>query len=549
MRKSAFLCGPLLMAALVATSRAAPDQADGSRANEILSAMPLVAPANEGVPYEMYSGAVPRLLLEVPREPHILLLTANVATKSALGHYRKMIEKSLESKGTVILRGTREELLELKPNWVRVWPDAETIILTSRSGTRVEGLRTEGAGNWQAVGKIAGEQVRQARAAEAELKQMARPEGATRVRRSTDNGDGSMKAVAFDIRPRTPVEMCSAFGNSLLTAYDRPLTADEEASFSRELNRWCQSGTLSYYQVASAQHAVPKWTYTDKPKLTLVTEWALVRSEDKLVPANSKHYFWIKTTSDAAGTGFTRKLEDTAAYRNHVMYGLMDVAIHTGWGGMNLQDASKWTYPVGIDDWVNKDPDLFGCGVRTHAENCPSGISVARLFPSDTYNNNVTVSDGDALSISGVVGLAGGAHSIKSVLTINGTRSKERVASIHMMDVRTSTAQPFSRSTRWRPDIAAVWDYLQAKNASGQFGSAVPSAATINPEYDVAWQIPIEKNRGKVMKFNIVYEAGWNNCVRYWCASMQPPPDRTIPPQARVYWSDSLMVDLRSESL
>lgn len=56
---------------------------------------------------------------------------------------------------------------------------------------------------------------------------------------------------------------------------------------------------------------------------------------------------------------------------------------------------------------------------------------------------------------------------------------------------------------------------------TGPYGTATPTASTLNPEYDLLWQIPLQANRGKQMLFKIVYEADWNNCVREDCAGMR----------------------------
>ncbi|WP_157639231.1 hypothetical protein [Burkholderia ubonensis] len=56
---------------------------------------------------------------------------------------------------------------------------------------------------------------------------------------------------------------------------------------------------------------------------------------------------------------------------------------------------------------------------------------------------------------------------------------------------------------------------------TGPYGTATPTASTLNPEYVLLWQIPLQTNRGKQMLFKIVYEAGWNNCIREDCAGMR----------------------------
>lgn len=518
--------------------------------------MPVVSPLNQGEQSMLDALPGHKVMLDVPDEPHIFILDGALIKYSGISHYKKLVDKSLRRSGTVVLKGERDVLLELKPDWLNVWPDSNTIILTSRMGARVDGVRDRDASDFRHIVKIIEKQVKSAREAEASLLVMKNNKG--RYRRSTDSVEVGRK-VAFSLRPGSPVETCTDFGNNLIDGtFGRPLKKEEQQALSIELSRWCQSGTLSNYQAAIGSSAVPRWLYTEQPKLSLLTEWALIRSEDTLVPSNSKYLLWVKTVGQGAGAGFTRSLHDTATFKNNVMYGLLDATIHAGWGNIFPDKANSWAYPTGRDNWASSDPALFGCNFGDRGSICPSSASVVRLFPSDTFNNQINIAQSTSLSIGGTFGVkglssdagseGGPVKGINATFNISSADAITKSSTISLTNVQTSSALKFSRSTRWRPDVPAIWDYLVSRSIVGNFGEATPTAATINPEYDVLWQIPAKPNRGKVMKFSIIYEAGWNNCVREICAVMETPPDKTIPPQKRVFWSDSVLVDFRVRS-
>ncbi|MGU7816800.1 hypothetical protein [Burkholderia sp. AW49-1] len=297
--------------------------------------------------------------------------------------------------------------------------------------------------------------------------------------------------------------------------------------------------------------AVPDWATAAKARLNLLTEWALIRSEDALAPANSAFYFWVKTVGEGAGSGFTRAFHDTATYHSNVMYGLVDATIHAGWGRTYLRERRSWTYPAGSEYWSMRDPKLFGCNFGDSGSICPTSASVIRLFPSDSFDNQVTVANTTALQFGGTVGVAGTASAAPSaqvsvLLNLNHTNTTTRTSTVTLTHAQTSAANHYSRTTRWRPDVPAIWDYLVSRRITGPFGTATPTASTLNPEYDMLWQIPLQANRGKTMRFTIIHEAGWNNCVREDCAGMRQPPDRTIPAQQRGCWADSVAVNLTS---
>ncbi|EDT42413.1 hypothetical protein [Burkholderia ambifaria] len=550
----------LFMGCMVVLSGATVAAADSDRSGHMtdpLENMPVVLPMNDGGGAILEALPGRRVMLEVPDESHIFVLDASLIKYRNLLHYKNMVTKSLRNNGTVVLKGERDSLLALKPDWLKVWPDSNTIILTSRMGTSVDGVRDRGVRDARHIVEAIERHVRLAKRRESSILMLTNDVIESRNKRSGATGDAT-KEVAFSLHPSSPVETCTGFGNGLVKqGFSRPLTKEERRVLSDEVSRWCQSGTLSNYQAAIATSAVPRWLYTEQPKLNLMTEWALIRSEDKVVPENSKYFFWVKTVGQGSGTGFTRSLHDTATFRNNVMYGLLDATIYSGWGNSYPYRENSWSYPVGTDDWSSAEPALFGCNFGDRGSVCPSGASVVHLFPSDTFNNSVSVAKSTAFSINGTFGIkglsnegaAGGpVKGFNATLSISRTESTQKSATVNLTNVQTSPGLPFSRSTRWRPDVPAIWDYLISRGVTGDFGSATPTAATINPEYDVLWKIPMRSNQGKEMKFSMIYEAGWNNCVRELCANMSLPTDPSVAPQKRVFWIDSVLVDLRVRS-
>ncbi|WP_232439609.1 hypothetical protein [Burkholderia ubonensis] len=539
----------LIAQALLLSSTFAAVRPDHPATLDALIHMPIVAPAGQDVSTLRAALSNPPVLNDVPQEPHLLVLDATPAIMAAPDYYRRLVERSLDERGTIVMHGPHEALATLKPRHVRIWPSATTVVVTSRMGTRVDAIKGESDRDTEQIARIVAAHVARASAAEASLLQSSADH--KRSPRAAGPGDFT-KTVEFAIRPASPVETCTAFDNRLAeSAFGRPLTVDEQRALSREVGRWCQSGTLSSYTGTLRPSPVPHWKNADKARLSLLTEWALVRSENALAPANSKFYFWVKTIGEGAGSGFTRTFQDTATFTNNVMYGLADTTIHTGWGRTYLRDPRSWTYPTGGEYWTGRDPELFGCDFGDIGSVCPISANVVRLFPSDTFNNQVTIASSTALQFGGTVGVTGTALATPSAqvsvsLNLNRTDTTTKTATFNLTHAQTSAAKRYSRTTRWRPDVPAVWDYLASRRITGPFGTATPTASTLNPEYDLLWQIPLHPNRGKSMIFTIVYEAGWNNCVREDCATVRQPPDPTIPPQMRGYWADSVIVDLAS---
>ncbi|KVC90628.1 hypothetical protein WI77_16470 [Burkholderia ubonensis] len=106
--------------ALLPSSSFASAHADHPAPLDALTHMPIVAPAGQDI--STLRAALPNLtvLNNVPREPHLLVLDANPAITAAPDHYRRLIERSLDERGTIVMHGTLEALAALKPTAVRI---------------------------------------------------------------------------------------------------------------------------------------------------------------------------------------------------------------------------------------------------------------------------------------------------------------------------------------------------------------------------------------------------------------------------------------------
>jgi hypothetical protein len=97
------------LSALIAAIATAPTcyaalESDNSSALETLKGLPVVTPDNQGLPAITATLTPSRVTLEVPNEPHLLVLQASALTSASPVHYRDIIEQSLRARGTVVLQ-------------------------------------------------------------------------------------------------------------------------------------------------------------------------------------------------------------------------------------------------------------------------------------------------------------------------------------------------------------------------------------------------------------------------------------------------------------
>jgi hypothetical protein len=368
--------------------------------------------------------------------------------------------------------------------------------------------------------------------------------------------DAITENINTTIRPTGPVTVCQNFSNAVYQALFKgatPTQAQRQA-VAKEVARWCQYGKLTA-DYPSWGFKVAPFDYTSIPKKNFDIEWALIRNENLLEPERSTYLFWTKTSGEGAGSGFTRNSADQAFWRDNVVRNLFDVGMHAGWGNSYPRYDPSWAQPgpgTGPGQhWPLADHRLFQCDLTPAVTySCPKGPRLLRLFPVDSFNDSVTVAFSTALALGGTATLTGGADvsgpSASAALALSATYTETQTATaqLSLTDVRTTATQTYSRSTRWRPNITAVWDWVRANRLSNgaRIGNSTPLAATLNPSYDVLWEIPLRANAGKAFRYTIISEVGVNHCVRNTCSGYRQPPDRGIPPQRRIGWSDSVLL-------
>lgn len=451
------------------------------------------------------------------------------------------IEAWLDEGRRLALTGSRSLLAMLKPAGVYAWPSANTIVLDPGAGLGIFGFDATDAAHrlatlrgwtWVDREKVGASPGRA-------------PRSAGNPHRTYD--------VTFDLSAASPSSVCRAFRRRLASTLftDKLPTPDEMRAFAGEMRRWCQYGNLSEHLAASPQFTITPFRASDEPRLSLVSEWALLRNEDPIDARGTTFLFWAKTLGDGAGSGFGRR-GGTEGYLDVHEGGLrrvMDASIHSGWGPLEYDGvASAW--PVDSSYPGTAKTKLFLCDEPDGAElfGCPRGPRLRSLFPADSVDGMVTVS----LAERFIVG--GNAQAGVSVDT-TGKITPSISFSLNLMQARTDTAQTemrlvqtrsnidsvFYRTTRWTPDVPATYRWIRTRGHQGSLSQATPLAATLNPQYEIVWELPLQGNEGRKLSYNMVYEAGWNTCFNGpICASHVQPPDSTLSAKARVGWKDRL---------
>lgn len=93
--------------------------------------------------------------------------------------------------------------------------------------------------------------------------------------------------------------------------------------------------------------------------------------------------------------------------------------------------------------------------------------------------------------------------------------------------------------------MPAIYRWINARGHVGSLAQATPLAATLNPQYEIVWELPLRGNEGRRLSYNMVYEAGWNTCFNGPnCAGHVQPSDSSIAPKARVGWKDRLKLTI-----
>ncbi|MBB3225742.1 hypothetical protein FHW69_000332 [Luteibacter sp. Sphag1AF] len=477
------------------------------------------------------------------RVPGVTLVTLEEgdAPVEIQGHITQWLDAGMR----IALTGPSAIVAEAGPDDVYAWPSTNTIVLDPGAGLGVFGFEASDdahrlavlrAWKWAHEGADASAPVRpQARAAE---------ELSPRIRN-----------VAFDLSGTSPASVCQSFRRKMaaqiLSSAASPASAAlaEKRAFRHEMRRWCQYGNLSLHQSSSPDAAIPPYQFTNEPLLTIATEWSLMRSEDPVDPEKASYFFWAKTMGRGAGNGFTRR-SGSEAYYDHVYGGifrLMDVAIHSGWGPLAHDELlTAWPLNSSFPDTGNThvfdcdkpdEPRLFGC---------PRALRLHTLYPADSVDGTVTVSLAERFIVGGSAQAGVSVDNTGKVtpsfvfnLNLAQTRTDTAQTQMQLLQTHSNADTVHYRTTRWTPDVPAIYRWIASRGHRGNLSQATPLAATLNPNYEIVWELPVEENAGLRFSYNILYEVGWNTCFDGPnCATHVQPPDQSLSPKARVLWKD-----------
>jgi hypothetical protein len=450
------------------------------------------------------------------------------------------IEAWLDDGKRIALTGSASLLRLLRPNGVYAWPTSNTIVLDPGSGLGIFGFDATDATQRLAVLRA------WTWAERAEVSDVTRPiRSAEATRRSFD--------VSFDLSAASPSSVCRAFRRKLAaTLFSQGLpTSDELRPFAIEVRRWCQYGNLSMHLAAAPKFTIFPFRGTDEPRLSLVTEWALLRNDDPIEPGGTSFVFWAKTIGEGGGSGFGRR-SGTEGYFDVGQGGLrrlLDASIHSGWGPIEYDGvASAW--PVNSSFPGTEKTQLFLCDRPGGPDlfGCPQRPTLRSLYPADSIDGVVTVSRAERFIVGGNA-QAGVSVDSTGKITPNMSFSLNLVqattdtaqSEMRLVQTRTNADTTYYRTTRWTPDVPAIYQWINARGHRGSLAQATPLAATLNPQYEVVWEFPLRGNEGRRLSYNMIYEAGWNTCFNGPnCASHVQPSDRTLQAKARVGWKDRL---------
>jgi len=446
------------------------------------------------------------------------------------------IEGWLDEGKRVALTGTSSMLGVLKPDRVYAWPSTDTIVLDPGAGLGIFGFDApDAAGRLQVLKDWPWADREDIGASGREVRSVAAPK---------DSYD-----VAFNLSAVSPSSICRAFRRKLAsTMFSERIPHDgERLAFDKQLRRWCQYGNLSIHAAALPQFTISPFLSTDEPRLSLVTEWVLLRNDDPVDANGTTFFFWAETVGDGAGSGFGR-LEGTEGYIDALAGGvrrLLDASIQSGWGPVRSDNGST-AWPVGSSFPGTEKTNLFLCDIAGGQElvGCPRQPRLRSLYPADSTDGVVTISKGEQFLVGGTaqIGASPGADPAVSfnLNIVKGTADTAH-SDMHLLQTHSNADTIFHRITRWTPDLPAMYRWINARNHNGSLAHATPLAATLNPKYAIMWELPLRGNEGRRVTYNMIYEAGWNTCFNGPnCARQGQPPDSTLSAKARVGWRDGV---------
>jgi len=481
--------------------------------------------------------------------PSVTILTVEATDTPDV--VRGLLDRLVGEGGRIALAGSPDVLARMRPSFVRVWPETNTILLDAATGLGIFGLNSEDdAARKAALSRWPWDDPLPAAR---RTPRAAAPRAAAPLAAAPREG----RHVDFRVLATSPSSVCRSFSREMLRVlFDGRLPSSEERhDFRREVRRWCQYGTLSLHRAEAPQFTIEPFASSDVPRLTLATEWALIRREDQTQGGTASYLLWAKTLGDGAGTGFTRRdgfhaFLDTS--RNELRY-LMDVAIHSGWGSIEHRDVVT-AWPLNSTFPATGDTHVFRCDAPRafRPDDCPVSPVLRKLYPQDSSGGNVNVSFGESWAFGGEVKFSRsmdseGKQGISMTFGFNLMRTEATSAGIDLplVRVRSSAVNESYRSTWWTPDVPALFQWILARRYHGSLADVTALASTLNPRHEIVWEIPLTGNEGRQLPYHVVYEAGLNTCANGpACTSYQLSYDPTYRAKARVGWSDGMTVSL-----
>lgn len=458
---------------------------------------------------------------------------------------RQQLEDWLDSGVRVALTGPSSILDEVRPEGIHAWPSTNTIVLDPGAGLGIFGFDAADAAQRIAILR--------------EWPWADDPEMALRMRRSGHgpSGGARLHSVTFDLSATSPSAACQSFRRKMTSSLfsSTAPTGEERRAFRKEMRRWCQYGNVSFRQADMGEVRIEPFQWSLDPRLSVLAEWALLRNEDPVDSRTVTYLFWAKTVGDGAGSGFSRQ-DGREAYFDDKHGGitrLLDASIHSGWGplaGDNL--ISSWPLTSSYPGTGNVN--IFICerpGERERPQ-CPRELRLRGLFPADSSDGVVTVSLAERFIVGGTAQANISADNAGKLtpgfsFSLNVVQAKTKTAqsSMQLAQTRSNADTVFYRTTRWTPDVPAIYRWINSRNHRGNLAQATPLAATLNPHYEILWELPLKGNEGRRLAYHMVYEAGWNTCFNGPnCTTHLWPPDRTFAPKSRMFWKDSLRLKI-----
>lgn len=255
------------------------------------------------------------------------VITIAIGDGGSPADIRQRIRQLIDDGQRVVLSGSSGDLALVRPDFARAWPPTNTIVLDPGISLGISGF--------DAVDEDTRNRMLRRWAWSDDLFSVAtRPD-----RRGIALAAGTRRSVEFSMLATSPAAACRNFTHKMAEALfgQTPPTTSSRRAFRKEARRWCQYGNLSVHAAEGPQYVIEPFRGDDNIVLNLVTEWALMRNEDRVDPAATTYVFWTRTMGEGAGTGFSRRYGSDAWYdpASLAIRDMLDAAIHSGWAPLN----------------------------------------------------------------------------------------------------------------------------------------------------------------------------------------------------------------------